>query len=62
MVETKAEYEAALPALSIYLSGLMYEAMRDLFQLNPHDGPSPRDMFERLVAWGPFRRSILEDR
>ncbi|WP_434089910.1 hypothetical protein [Micromonospora purpureochromogenes] len=58
----KVEYEAALPALSIYLSGLMYEAMRDLFHLNPHDGPSPREMFERFVAWGPFRRSILEGR
>ncbi|MEU0155482.1 hypothetical protein ABZ071_26965 [Micromonospora fulviviridis] len=48
----KVEYEAALPSLSIHLSGLMYEAMRDLFHLNPHDGPSPREMFERFVAWG----------
>ncbi len=58
----KVEYESALPALSIYLSGLMFEAMRDLFHLNPHDGPSPQEMFDRFVAWGPFRRSILEQR
>lgn len=58
----KVEYESALAALSIYLSGLMFEAMRDLFHLNPHDGPSPQEMFDRFVAWGPFRRSILGQR
>ncbi|MER5702494.1 hypothetical protein ABT023_11165 [Micromonospora sp. NPDC002296] len=27
--------------LSIYLSGLHYEAVRDLYRLNPDDGPAP---------------------
>ena len=39
------------------LAGLLYEAMHDLYHLNPHDGPHPRDLFDRFVAWGPFRRS-----
>ncbi|WP_433387411.1 hypothetical protein [Micromonospora sp. KLBMP9576] len=53
-----AEYDAERHALSIYLAGLMYEAMRDLYHLNPHDGPSPRRMFDRFVAWGPYRRAV----
>ncbi|MBQ0892215.1 hypothetical protein KBX37_03720 [Micromonospora sp. U56] len=55
----KAEYERKLPTLSIYLAGLMYEAMQDLYHLNPHDGPSPRELFDRFVAWGPFRRAVV---
>ncbi|WP_435207423.1 hypothetical protein [Micromonospora sp. bgisy143] len=56
----KAEYESKMPSLSIYLAGLFYEAMRDLYHLNPHDGPSPRALYDRFVGWGPFRRSIVE--
>ncbi|WP_027659837.1 hypothetical protein [Salinispora fenicalii] len=53
----KAEYETRQSSLSIYLAGLLYEAMHDLYHLNPHDGPNPRELFDRFVAWGPFRRS-----
>ncbi|MFI7594008.1 hypothetical protein [Micromonospora sp. NPDC049359] len=56
----KAEYEDTMPSLSIYLAGLMYEAMRDLYHLNPHDGPSPQALFDRFVGWGPFRRPAVE--
>ncbi|WP_433528978.1 hypothetical protein ACQPYA_21965 [Micromonospora sp. CA-263727] len=52
----RAEYEGNLIGLSIYLAGLMYEAMRDLYHLNPHDGPEPQSFFDRFVAWGPSRR------
>lgn len=52
----KTEYERRHLSLSIYLAGLLYEAMHDLYHLNPHDGPSPRALFDRFVAWGPFRR------
>ncbi|MDT0531137.1 hypothetical protein RM555_19305 [Micromonospora sp. DSM 115977] len=38
----------------------MYEAMRDLYHLDPHGGPSPRAMFDRFVAWGPYRRPLVE--
>ncbi|MDM4719800.1 hypothetical protein QTQ03_09505 [Micromonospora sp. WMMA1363] len=58
----KVEFDRRCPALSIYLAGLMYEAMHDLYHLNPHDGPSPRDLFERFVAWGPYRRPAVEVR
>ncbi|WP_329020266.1 hypothetical protein OG271_11725 [Micromonospora rifamycinica] len=33
------------------MSGLYHEASHDLFRLNPQDGPTPRDLFERFVAW-----------
>ncbi|MGN9811031.1 hypothetical protein ACTMSW_16920 [Micromonospora sp. BQ11] len=52
----KIEYEDNAVGLSIYLCGLLYEAARDLYRLNPDDGPSPRDLFTRFVAWGPYRR------
>ncbi|WP_346776045.1 hypothetical protein [Micromonospora sp. HNM0581] len=45
------EYDGNLPGLSIYLAGLMYEAMRDLYRLNPHDGPTPATLFTRFMAW-----------
>ncbi|GHJ17288.1 hypothetical protein [Micromonospora sp. AKA38] len=43
----------------IYLAGLLYEAMRD-FHLNPHDGPSPQQMYQRFLGWSPFRRPVVE--
>ncbi|MFI7220550.1 hypothetical protein [Micromonospora maritima] len=56
----KAEYDRNLAALTIYLAGLMYEAMRDLYHLNPHDGPGPQQMYGRFLGWSPFRRPIFE--
>ncbi|MFJ8581328.1 hypothetical protein [Micromonospora sp. NPDC093277] len=53
----RAEHDRNHQGLSIYLAGLMYEAMRDLYRLNPEGGPSPEELFKRFVAWGPFRRS-----
>ncbi|NGM11453.1 hypothetical protein O3597_15975 [Verrucosispora sp. WMMA2044] len=47
----RVEYDGNLPGLSIYLAGLMYEAMRDLYRLNPHDGPTPTTLFTRFMAW-----------
>lgn len=38
----------------------MYESMRDLYHLNPHDGPGPQQMYRRFLGWSPFRRSIVE--
>ncbi len=52
----KAEFATRPSSLSIYLAGLLYEAMHDLYHLNPHDGPGPRELFDRFVAWGPYRR------
>ncbi|GAB3949579.1 hypothetical protein [Micromonospora vulcania] len=56
----KAEYENHYVELAIYLSGLYHEATHDLFRLNPYDGPTPRELFERFVAWGPHRRPIVD--
>ncbi|MEU7570365.1 hypothetical protein [Micromonospora sp. NPDC049240] len=57
----RVEFEGALPALTIYLAGMLYEAMKDLFHLNPHDGPTPQALYERFVGWTPYRRPIVED-
>ncbi|MEU5783946.1 hypothetical protein [Micromonospora lupini] len=56
----KAEFDEDPAALTIYLAGLYHEAAHDLYQLNPYDGPAPRELFERFVAWGPFRRPITD--
>ena len=56
----RVEYDANPIDLAIYLSGLYHEAAHDLFRLNPHDGPTPRELFERFVAWGPYRRGLAE--
>ncbi|MFV2103437.1 hypothetical protein [Micromonospora sp. LOL_024] len=52
----RVEYDGNLPGLSIYLVGLMYEAIRDLYQLNPADGPTPAALFDRFLAWAAPRR------
>ncbi|MEU6021248.1 hypothetical protein [Micromonospora sp. NPDC047134] len=49
------EYAHNRTGLSIYLAGLMYEAMRDLYHLNPHDGPDPTSLFNRFLGWGSPR-------
>ncbi|WP_434743823.1 hypothetical protein [Micromonospora sp. SH-82] len=50
------EYADQPISLAIYLSGLYHEASHDLFRLNPYDGPTPRELFERFVSWAPYRR------
>ncbi|MFF5214477.1 hypothetical protein [Micromonospora sp. NPDC000442] len=47
----RVEYDGNLPGLCIYLAGLMYDAMRDLYHLNPHDAPEPTTLFTRFIAW-----------
>ncbi|WP_372495056.1 hypothetical protein [Micromonospora phytophila] len=56
----KVEFDADPAGLTIYLAGLYHEAAHDLYQLNPHDGPTPRELFERFVGWSPFRRPIVD--
>ncbi|MDM4720498.1 hypothetical protein QTQ03_13260 [Micromonospora sp. WMMA1363] len=56
------EFDGKAVDLAIYLSSLYYEAAHDLFRLNPDDGPSPRELFERFVAWGRYRRPIVDPR
>ena len=56
----KVEYADHPVDLTVYLSGLYHEATHDLFRLNPHDGPTPRELFERFVGWGPYRRGITD--
>ncbi|MEV6690150.1 hypothetical protein AB0M35_01550 [Micromonospora sp. NPDC051196] len=47
----RVEFDRNTVGLTIYLAGLMYEAMRDLYHLNPHDGPEPTALFARFVGW-----------
>ncbi|NES26397.1 hypothetical protein GCE86_28260 [Micromonospora terminaliae] len=56
----KAEYADDQIGLSLYLCGLLHEAARDLYRLNPDDGPAPADLFRRFVAWGPYRRPAVD--
>ncbi|MBQ1017161.1 hypothetical protein KBX71_04690 [Micromonospora sp. D93] len=59
-LQLRFEFEDNMPGLSIYLAGMFYEATKDLYHLNPHDGPTPRELYERFVAWGPFRKPAVE--
>ncbi|MEH1169903.1 hypothetical protein V6V47_31440 [Micromonospora sp. CPCC 205539] len=56
----KAEFDADPVALTVYLAGLYHEAAHDLYQLDPPDRPSPRELFDRFVAWGPSRRPVID--
>ncbi|MGW5559143.1 hypothetical protein ACWER9_18215 [Micromonospora sp. NPDC003944] len=58
----KAEFEDNGVGLTIYLAGMYYMAAKDLYHLNPHDGPNPTDLFRRFVGWGHHRRPIVEPR
>ncbi|MGC5051387.1 hypothetical protein ACLQ2S_08055 [Micromonospora sp. DT48] len=55
----RVEYDDRWLDLSIYLSGLYYEATHDLFRLDPEGGPTPRELFQRFVAWAPYRRPAV---
>ncbi|MFC0503826.1 hypothetical protein [Micromonospora costi] len=52
-LELRREYVTDPVALRIYLCTLLHDAVADLYQLNPHDGPDPRDLFRRFLAWAP---------
>jgi len=41
------------PALPHHLTAAYHEALRDLTTLNPHDGPTPADLYRRFLAWPP---------
>ncbi|MFD0820071.1 hypothetical protein ACFQ0D_17570, partial [Micromonospora zhanjiangensis] len=41
--------------LAVHLCGLLHEAARDLYRLNPHDAPPPRALFERFVGWTTYQ-------
>lgn len=55
----RVEYDNRWLDLAVYLSGLYYEATHDLFRLDPEGGPTPRELFQRFVAWGPYRRPAV---
>ncbi|GAB3817862.1 hypothetical protein [Micromonospora zhanjiangensis] len=55
----KATHERDPVGLSIRMAGDLHEAMRDLYRLNPGDAPSPRAMFDRFLAWPPFKKPVI---
>lgn len=57
----RVEFDRNAVGLTIYLAGLMYEAMRDLYHLNPHDGPEPTALFDRFVGWAGRGRNARRD-
>ncbi|WP_408631867.1 hypothetical protein [Micromonospora palythoicola] len=42
-------------ALSIYLAGMLYDAVDDLYRLNPHDAPKPAALHDRFLGWAAPR-------
>lgn len=51
-----AEYRNSRVALSIYLAGMLYDAVGDLYRLNPCDAPKPGALHERFLGWAAPRR------
>ncbi|WP_029723301.1 hypothetical protein [Salinispora cortesiana] len=47
----KTEFEGRKSSLLIYFSGLFYEAMHDLYYLNPGGQVEPHELFDRFVSW-----------
>ncbi|MBO4206906.1 hypothetical protein [Micromonospora echinofusca] len=52
----RCEYDRDPVGLSVYLCGLLHEAVADLYRLNPHDAPAPQALFDRFVGWSPRNR------
>lgn len=45
------EYGDSLVSLCIYLAAMLYEAVEDLYRLNPQDAPKPMTLHERFLGW-----------
>lgn len=52
-----AAYADNRAGLTIFMAGMLYNAMRDLYRLNPDDGPAPYTLFTRFVSWTEHARS-----
>ncbi|MFV2102023.1 hypothetical protein [Micromonospora sp. LOL_024] len=50
-----AEYRDSHVALSIYLAGMLYNAVDDLYRLDPHDAPKPAALHRRFLGWAAPR-------
>ncbi|MGV9216142.1 hypothetical protein ACTFTM_30190 [Micromonospora sp. RB23] len=51
----RQEYAHDRIALSIYLCTVLHDAVADLYRLNPHDGPDPKALYTRFLAWATPR-------
>ncbi|MEO3775556.1 hypothetical protein ABGB16_01640 [Micromonospora sp. B11E3] len=49
------EYADDRVALLVYLGGQLHDAADELYRLNPHDGPEPRQLFDRFLGWALIR-------
>ncbi|MEV0806420.1 hypothetical protein [Micromonospora sp. NPDC050200] len=54
-----ADYRGSHVALSIYLAGMLYNAVDDLHRLNPHNRPKPGALHERFLGWAAPRAPRL---
>ncbi|MCM0677147.1 hypothetical protein NCC78_20990 [Micromonospora phytophila] len=45
------DYRRDRVGLSVYMAGILFDATADLMTLNPNPGPSPRELFDRFLAW-----------
>ncbi|MGC4812792.1 hypothetical protein ACLQ29_19900 [Micromonospora sp. DT228] len=46
-----AEFDGNPSGLTIYLASMFCEAAQDIHHLDPSNGPSPRELFDRFVGW-----------
>ncbi|WP_233220182.1 hypothetical protein [Micromonospora sp. RP3T] len=37
--------------MAVYLAGMLHDAVRDLYALNPDDAPTPAALWDRFLAW-----------
>jgi hypothetical protein len=51
------EFAADTSRLRVHLTDQMHAALTDLHALNPHQMPSPADIFARFLAWAAPRSS-----
>jgi hypothetical protein len=45
------EYRQNMVSLSIYMAGIMTDAVQDMVRLHPNPGPDSAELFERFLAW-----------
>lgn len=41
------------------MCGMLYEAVRDTYRLNPYDTTKPHTLFLRLLAWTRHSRTLV---
>ncbi|MEV1330385.1 hypothetical protein AB0J20_12505 [Micromonospora costi] len=54
------EYRRDMIALSIYMGGMLHDAIGDLIRLHPDTPPDSAELFDRFLDWTNPRRPLPE--